>query len=123
MSEPVAFRGPPPAGPGASGGMRVELFDPPLCCPSGVCGPTIDPVLLDVNEMVLTLQGEGVAVARYQMASHAQAFVNNREVFRLVREQQLSALPITVVDGRVIKVGAYPTLAQVRAAMNGREST
>jgi hypothetical protein len=101
---------------------RVEIFDPPMCCPTGVCGPTIDPVLLDMNEMVLTLQGEGVFVARYQMASHAQAFVNNREVFRLVREKQLSALPITVVNGRVVKVGAYPTLSEVRAAMNGSES-
>lgn len=123
MSEPIVFAERASAAPTEKKGAKVEIFDPPLCCPSGVCGPTIDPVLLDVNEMVLTLQGEGVAVARYQMASHAQAFVNNRDVFRLVREQQLSALPITVVDGRVIKVGAYPTLAQVRAAMNGREAT
>ncbi len=100
----------------ASQGTRVEIFDPPMCCPTGVCGPTIDPALLDVNEMILTLQGEGITVARYQMASHAQAFVNNREVFRLVREKQLTALPITVVNGRVIKVGMYPTLAEVREA-------
>jgi len=101
---------------------RVEIFDPPMCCPTGMCGPTIDPALLDVNEMVLTLQSEGIPVARYQMASHAQAFVNNREVFRLIREKQLTALPITAVNGRVIKVGAYPTLAEVRAAMthNGK---
>jgi hypothetical protein len=96
----------------------VEIFDPPMCCPTGVCGPTIDPALLDVNELILALQVEGVSVARYQMASHAQAFVNNREVFRLVREKQLAALPITVVSGRVIKIGAYPTLAEVRDAMN-----
>ena len=34
----------------------VELFDPPMCCPTGMCGPTIDQTLLDVNEMMLTLQ-------------------------------------------------------------------
>ncbi len=99
----------------------VEIFDPPMCCPTGMCGPTIDPVLLDVNEMILTLQSEGIPVARYQMASHAQAFVNNREVFRLVREKQLAALPITLVKGQILKIGAYPTLAQVRGALNGRE--
>jgi len=115
MSEPITLRDPATATP--PNGARVEIFDPPLCCPTGVCGPTIDPALLDVNEMVLTLQGEGVFVARYQMASHAQAFVNNRDVFRLVREKQLAALPITVVNGNVVKVGAYPTLAEVRAAM------
>ena len=119
MSEPVSLNDLTTNGPTALRGAQVEFFDPPLCCPSGVCGPTIDPVLLDVNEMVLTLQGEGVSVARYQMASHAQAFVNNREVFRLVREKQLAALPITVVNGQIVKVGAYPTLAEMKSFLNG----
>jgi hypothetical protein len=117
MSELITLSDPATAVPPASRGTRVEIFDPPMCCPTGVCGPTIDPALLDVNEMILALQGEGVLVARYQMASHAQAFVNNREVFRLIREKQLAALPITVVSGRVIKIGAYPTLDEVRKAM------
>ncbi len=117
MSEPITLSDPASIAP--TNGARVEIFDPPMCCPTGMCGPTIDPALLDVNEMVLALQGEGIPVARYQMASHAQAFVNNREVFRLVREKQLAALPITVVNGRVVKVGAYPTLAEVKSALNG----
>ena len=114
MSEPIILNDSTLAAP--TDGARVEIFDPLMCCPTGMCGPTIDPVLLDVNEMVLALQGEGIPVARYQMASHAQAFINNREVFRLVREKQLAALPITVVNGSIVKVGAYPTLAEVREA-------
>ncbi len=101
-------------------GAKVEIFDPPLCCPTGLCGPTIDPVLLDVNEMVLKLQAQGVKVVRYLMTAQPQAFLNNAEVYRLVRERQLAALPITVVNGRVIKVGAYPTQAEVQAALDGR---
>lgn len=101
-------------------GAKVEIFDPPLCCPTGLCGPTIDPVLLDVNEMVLKLKGQGVAVERYLMTAQPQAFLNNAEVYRLVREQQMAALPITVVNGRVIKAGAYPTLAEVQAALDGQ---
>lgn len=99
-------------------GSKVEIFDPPLCCPTGLCGPTIDPVLLDVNEMVLKLESQGVHVERYLMTQQPQAFLNNAEVFRLVRERQMAALPITVVNGRVIKSGAYPTLAEVRAALD-----
>lgn len=99
--------------------VAVEIFDPPMCCPTGLCGPTLDETLLTVNEMVLTLQGEGVEVARYQMTSHPHAFLNNGEVMKLVREQQMAALPITVVDGRLVKVGAYPTLDEVRTALNG----
>ncbi|MBF8284109.1 MAG: Arsenical resistance operon trans-acting repressor ArsD, partial [Anaerolineales bacterium] len=51
--------------------------------------------------------------------SHPQAFLNNAEVMRLVREKQMAALPITVVRGRVLKIGAYPALAEVQAALNG----
>ncbi len=95
----------------------VELFDPPLCCPTGLCGPTLDQTLLDVSETIVALQAEGVAVARYQMTSHPQAFLGNAGVMQLVRDRQMAALPITVVRGRVLKSGAYPTLAEIRAAL------
>lgn len=104
----------------STNGTKVEIFDPPLCCPTGLCGPTIDPVLLDVNEMVLKLQAQGVNVERYLMTAQPQAFMNNPQVFQLIREQQLAALPITVINGRVIKVGTYPTLAEVQAALDGQ---
>lgn len=99
----------------------VELFDPPLCCPTGICGPTIDQTLLDVNEMVMTLQVQGVSVERYQMTTHPNAFLGNPEVMKLVREQQMAALPIVVVRGKVVKVGAYPTLDEVKTALNGNQ--
>ncbi|GAB4282801.1 MAG: arsenite efflux transporter metallochaperone ArsD [Candidatus Promineifilaceae bacterium] len=95
----------------------VELFDPPMCCPTGLCGPTLDQVLLDVNEMIQALQAKDISVERYQMTSHPHKFMSNDEVMRLVREKQMDALPITAVHGKVIKVGAYPTLDEVRKAL------
>jgi hypothetical protein len=97
----------------------IEIFDPPMCCPTGLCGPTLDQTLLDVDEMVLDLQAEGIRVERYQMTSDPHAFLRNAEVMALVRERQMDALPITVVRSRVIKAGAYPALSEVRAALNG----
>jgi hypothetical protein len=99
--------------------VEVELFDPPMCCPTGLCGPTLDQTLLDVKEMILALQKENVHVERYQMTSHPNAFLNNAEVMKLIREKQMEALPITVVQGVIIKAGAYPALDEVRAALNG----
>jgi hypothetical protein len=97
----------------------VELFDPPMCCPTGLCGPTLDQTLLDVNEMILSLQAEGLAVARYQMTGQPQAFLSNSDVMRLVREKQMAALPITIVRGQVVKVGEYPTLTEVKTHLQG----
>ncbi len=115
MSDSIDFGGRRAPTPLSS--AAVEIFDPPLCCPTGMCGPTIDPVLLDVNEMIVTLQDEGITVARYQMSTHAQAFARNGEVLKLLREKQLAALPISIVNGRIIKMGAYPTLPEMRAAL------
>ena len=97
----------------------VEFFDPPMCCPTGLCGPTLDQTLLDVSEMIVALQTEGLKVERYQMTSHPQAFLSNPDVMRLVREQQMAALPITVVHGQVVKVGAYPSLPEIKTYLNG----
>ncbi len=97
----------------------VEFFDPPMCCPTGLCGPTLDQTLLDVNEMIMTLQHDNLRVERYQMASNPNAFLGNAEVMKLVREKQMDALPIIVVRGKVIKVGAYPSAEEIRAALDG----
>ena len=97
----------------------VEFFDPPMCCPTGLCGPTLDQTLLDVNEMILALQQDGLRVERYQMAGQPNAFLGNADVMKLVREKQMEALPITVVRGKIIKISTYPTLDEVRTALHG----
>jgi hypothetical protein len=102
----------------ATAEKMVEIYDPPMCCPTGLCGPALDQTLLDVSDMILTLEEDGVAVERYQMTTSPQKFIANIEIMRLVREQQMAALPITAVNGQVIKVGAYPTLSEVQTYLS-----
>lgn len=97
----------------------IEIFDPPMCCSTGLCGPTQDQTLLDLSEAIQALQYEGAKVARYQMTTHPNAFLNNSAVMKLVREKQMEALPITVVKGTIIKTSGYPTLDELRTALNG----
>jgi len=96
---------------------EIEIFDPPMCCPTGMCGPTLDQTLLDVDEMIRQLEKDGRRVQRYQMMSDPQAFMHNAEVMALVRERPMDALPITVVGGQLIKTGAYPKVTEVREAL------
>lgn len=102
---------------------RVQIYDPPMCCPTGLCGPTVDPVLLDIHEAVITLKAEGITVERYMLNSQPYAFFANPEVMKLVREKQMAALPITVVDGRIVKTGGYPTLEELRREINIAQET
>jgi len=115
MTDSISFFN---AMPTSSSSAVVELFDPPMCCSGGLCGPTLDQTLLDVNEMVLALQAEGIHIERYQMTSNPSAFLGNAEVMKLVRQKEMAALPIAVVRGKVLKVGAYPTVDEVKAALN-----
>ena len=95
----------------------IEIFDPPLCCPTGLCGPVLDTTLLDLSEAIMALQAEGRTVIRHQMAADPQAFMRNRDVYQLIRERQLDALPITVVRGHIVKTDAYPSLPELRHAL------
>jgi len=95
----------------------VEIFDPPLCCPTGLCGPVLDTTLVDLSEAIFTLEAEGRTVVRHMMTADPQAFMRNRDVYDLIRARQLEVLPITVIGGRIVKTDAYPTLAELKAEL------
>ena len=97
----------------------VQIFDPPMCCSTGLCGPTQDQTLIDINEAIHALKSRGIGVERYQMTTQPAAFLNNPEVMRLIQEKQTSCLPITVVGGSVVKTGGYPSLQELERSLNG----
>jgi len=97
--------------------VTVEIFDPPMCCPSGVCGPTIDPAVLDVHEAVLKIRSElagEVQLERYLLGQQPAKFMQQPEVLARLKAKGVEALPITVVDGRAVKEGSYPGYAELR---------
>ena len=122
MTESISLFNSVPDAPSEPETAVVEFYDPPMCCPTGLCGPELDQTLLDVSEMIQALKDEGIPVERYQMTSHPHKFMNNHDVMRLVYEKQMEALPITAVHGTVIKVGVYPSLDEIRTTLNGATS-
>jgi hypothetical protein len=95
--------------------VDIEFFDPPMCCPTGLCGPSIDQELLDVSEMIRSLQDEGYHVERYQMTTHPGKFTGNPEVMQLIREKQMAALPIIILHGQLVAEGYYPKFDEIWA--------
>ncbi len=76
-----------------------------------------NPLLRAVNQMVKDLEAEGVTVKRYLPSENLTAFMNNPEVATLFYQQRLKVLPITVVNGDIVKVESYPTIEEVRGAL------
>ncbi len=94
--------------------ILIEIFDPPMCCPGGLCGPVIDPALLDVQEAVLKLKSEhGVTVRRYLLQQQGAKFVENPEILALLKEHSTGVLPVTTVNGRVVKTRKFPTYEEL----------
>ncbi len=92
---------------------RIEIFDPAMCCSTGVCGPGVDPELLRVATVVNNLKGKGVDVVRYNLAQEPQRFAADETVRALLADEGNDVLPITLLDGIVVKKGAYPTDAEL----------
>ncbi|MDG4658232.1 arsenite efflux transporter metallochaperone ArsD [Ectobacillus antri] len=88
---------------------KIEIFDPAMCCPTGVCGPSIDPELIRISVAVQNLQKKGVDIVRYNLGSEPDAFVNNEVISQLLMEKGPDVLPIVLVDGTAIKEQGYPT--------------
>jgi hypothetical protein len=96
---------------------RLRVFDPALCCSTGVCGPTVDSELSRFAADVAWLQRQGVAVERFGLASDPAAFAAEPAVkAALLRGTEV--LPLVMVDDRVVSEGAYPS-RETLAALAG----
>lgn len=92
---------------------KVEIFDPALCCPTGVCGPSVDPELTRVATAIFLLEKKGNDIKRYNLGFEPAIFVENKEVNQVLHEKGPDSLPITIVNGKVTKIGTYPTNAEL----------
>lgn len=88
--------------------MKIEIYDPAMCCSSGLCGPSIDPVLIKTNEAVLALKKQGIEVQRYNLAQQPKEFLANKTVADLLHKNGKNVLPITIVNSEVFRTGEYP---------------
>lgn len=88
---------------------KMVIYDPAMCCPTGVCGPSVDKNLLRVAILLNRLEKRGIKVERHNLSDNPQAFVDNKAVNKLLVDEGVDVLPITMVDGEVVKTGEYPT--------------
>ena len=87
---------------------RIEIFDPPMCCSTGVCGPSVDPVLPRFVADLHWIANQGVSVTRYNLAQEPQAFAENAAVKAALTSDRNECLPLILVDGEIASRGIYP---------------
>jgi len=88
---------------------KLNVYDPPMCCSTGVCGPDGDDELAQFASALEWAQKSGVDVARYDLGHQPGEFANNELVRSLLDSDGMDCLPLVVVDGEVFKKGGYPS--------------
>lgn len=90
----------------------LEIFDPAMCCSTGVCGVEVDPVLAQFAADLQWVAEQGVTVSRHNLGQDPAAFAAQPAVVKEM-EAGMDRLPLIVVDGTVVSTGLYPSRAQL----------
>ncbi|QEG21734.1 arsenite efflux transporter metallochaperone ArsD [Mariniblastus fucicola] len=88
---------------------KVQIFDKPLCCSTGVCGPQVDPVLPQFASDLEWLKSQGHDVQRFNLAQEPQAFTANSQVQKLLADEGVDCLPLILIDDRLVSRSDYPS--------------
>jgi len=99
--------------------MKIEIYDPAMCCSTGVCGPSVDPELVRIQEALRQIQKQvpDVTVVRFGLSSDPQAFVANSAVAELLKSEGPECLPLTFVDGKLVSKGGYPRNEELQVTL------
>ena len=103
----------------------IQVYDPAMCCSTGICGTSIDPDLVNFAAMLNQLAGHGVNIERHNLGQQPLAFAQNAVVRELLGNEGVEVLPLVFLDGAIQFKGHYPTREErpefIRAAL-GRET-
>lgn len=102
--------------------MKLEIYEPAMCCPSGVCGPEPDKELIRFNSDLEKLRKEydELKVTRASLSFDANTFLQNKTIFELVKGNGAGVLPVTMLDGEIVVQQRYPKYEELKALVRAR---
>ena len=105
----------------------IQVFDPALCCSTGVCGVEVDQALVTFSADVDWAKQNGARIERFNLAQQPIAFAENATVKGFLERSGQEALPLILVDGDIALAGRYPNRAELArwagVADNSRSET
>lgn len=97
--------------------VTIRVFDPAMCCPTGVCGPSVDPDLARFSADIDWLKKQGVTVERFNLSQQPVAFAETHAVNEALA-RGTEVLPLILVGDRIATEGSYPS-RETLAALAG----
>ena len=91
----------------------IQVFDPALCCASGVCGTEVEQRLVSFAADVAWVRSQGVAIERFILAQQPMQFAETPAVSAFLTHAGEEGLRLVLVDGQVVLTGRYPGRAEL----------
>lgn len=88
---------------------KITIYEPAMCCPTGLCGVGVDSELLRISTVLNNLKKKGIEIERYNLTNSPMKFMTNKTVNKLLNDKGVDELPLTLVDDEVALAGRYPT--------------
>lgn len=91
----------------------LKIYDPAMCCPTGVCGTAVDTKLLQFANFLSTLDKNIFEVKRYGLTTNPREYVSNNQVSKILNEEGVDSLPLIFLDDELIFKKEYPTIFEL----------
>lgn len=91
----------------------LTIYDPAMCCSSGVCGPDVDETLVHLAGFLKGLDEKEVRVERYNLSQQPGAYAANPTVTDTLRQKGTEALPLVFVNDKLVCSGTYPSTEEL----------
>lgn len=92
---------------------KMQIFEPAMCCSTGLCGTSIDPELLRISTLLNTLKNNGVIIDRFNLSNAPQEFIKNSKISEKIKSDGIECLPMILVDGEIVIERRYPTNEEI----------
>lgn len=97
---------------------KMKIFEPAMCCPTGLCGVGVDPELLRISTVLETLKKSGAIVDRFNLSSAPAEFITDPIINTYINAKGTEGLPAVMVDGKIVIEGRYPTNDEFTALLD-----
>ncbi|MGH4036356.1 MAG: arsenite efflux transporter metallochaperone ArsD [Sphaerochaeta sp.] len=97
---------------------EITIYEPAMCCPTGLCGVGVDPELLRISTIVNNLEEKDIEIKRYNLINSPMQFVTNKTVNEMINKNGVDDLPFVLVDDQIVITGRYPTNEEIAAYLD-----
>ena len=88
---------------------KLTVYDPAMCCATGICGPEIDQALVNFAGDLDWLTRLGADVKRFNLSQEPAQFAENEAVRSVLEKSGVEGLPVIIAGDAMKCSGRYPS--------------